>query len=345
MTEGTPRPVLCIGPVAIDLVVEGFAPSDPDKLQSWTGPATVRTLAAGSIGYAALSLTALGREVDLVSCVGDDALGAEALAQWERHGVSTAAIQVHAGESNLAIYLRLFGDSKRPMVFRAADYPPWPESLHLDDLSRRPALAVISGALHFPAFSAPQLGPLMRECREHDIPTVLDPQFAPEDREEPWSREFAEILSLTDVLCCDEREGAQLFGSADASDIIERGHAAGCRIVVVKREHLGAVLDDGVRRIYQPAVSLGSGIGSTIGSGDAFLAGLTARMLDGVGIDEIARWATAVATVAITNPDGIGGITLDGVTAVLSRVPRAQVLRIPRPRPGAAPHNPAKGTQ
>ncbi|CAN5556494.1 ribokinase [soil metagenome] len=335
-------PVLCIGPVAIDLVVEGFAPSDPEKLQSWTGPATVRTLAAGSIGYAALSLTALGRDVDLVSCVGDDAMGAEALAQWERHGVSTGGIQVHEGESNLAIYLRLFGDSKRPMVFRAADYPPWPESLRLTDLPRRPSLLVVSGALHFPTFSAEQLGPLLRDCRELGIPTVLDPQFAPEDREVPWSREFAEILELTDVLCCDEREGAQLFGSGDASDIIERGHAAGCRVVVVKREHLGAVLDDGVRRIYQPAVSLGGGIGSTIGSGDAFLAGLTSRMLDGAGIDEIARWATAVATLAITHPDGIRGISVDGVAAALTRVPRPQVLRIPRRT--ATSHHTAKGT-
>lgn len=330
---GTPAgPILCVGPVALDLVVEGFAPSDPEKLLRWTGPASVRTLAAGSIGYAALSLAALGHRVRLTTSVGDDALGAEALSQWEAHGLSTSGIQVHHGETGLAIYLRLFGDSKRPMVFRAAEYPPWPEGLRLADVEEQPSLIVMSGALHFPQYSAGQLGPLLRDARERGIPTVLDPQFAPEDREEPWSREFAEILSLTDVLCCDEREGAQLFGSADAADIIERGHAAGCRIVVVKREHLGAVVDDGTRRIYQAAVSLGSGIGSTIGSGDAFLAGLTAQLLAGGSIDEIARWGTAVATVAITNPDGIGGITGAAVEKALTRVPRPQVLRIPRRR-------------
>lgn len=322
--------ILCIGPAAVDLIVEGFAPSDPARLMKWTGPATVRTLAAGSIGYAALSLTALGWRVRLFTCVGTDALGAEAVAQWQARGLDTRDVSVERGETGLAIYLRLFGDSKRPMVFRVAEYPPWPVGMSIAALDEKPSVIVVSGALHFPQFSLDQLAPLLREARTAGIPVVLDPQFAPEDRREPWGAEFAEVLSLTDVLCCDEREGAQLFGSSDATDIIDRAHTAGCRIVVVKREHLGTVLDDGVRRIYQPAISLGSGIGSTIGSGDAFLAGLTSRLLSGGSIDEIARWGTAVAAVAITSAEGIAGITMSAVNRALGQVPSPQPLRIPR---------------
>lgn len=320
---------LCVGPVAVDLVVEGFAPSDPARLARWTGPATVRTLAAGSIGYAAQSLTALGRRARLVTCVGDDALGQEAIAQWASAGIPVDGVVVQPGETGLAIYLRLFGDSKRPMVFRAAEFDPWPAAIELD-VPERPDVVVVSGALHFPQFAAAHLESLLRAARAASVPVVLDPQFAAEDRDQPWSREFAGILAHTDVLCCDEREGAQLFGSSDASDIIDRAHAAGCRVVIVKREHLGAVLDDGHQRIYQRAISLGSGIGSTIGSGDAFLAGVTSALLDGSSLAELARWGTAAATVAITAPDGIRGISLAAVTRTLAQVPAPQPLHVSR---------------
>lgn len=335
-----PGPVLCVGPVAVDLVVEGFAPADLDKLRTWTGPATVQTLAAGSIGYVALSLAALSLRTRLESCVGTDALGTELIERFAEAGVPTDGLRVLPGETGLAIYLRILGDSKRPMVFRAAEFEPWPATIDLDH-GDEPAMLVVSGALHFPEYSAANLGPLLRACRERGIPVVLDPQFAPEHRAEPWEREFAEILSLTDLLCCDEQEGAQLFGTPDADEIIARGHAAGCRVVVVKREHLGAVLDDGVRRVYQPAVSLGSGIGSTIGSGDAFLAGLSTKLLAGAALDELARYATAVAAVAIMNPLGIRGITAAAVDAMLASVPAAQRLRIPHR--ARQPHSTTKG--
>lgn len=345
MTAGS---ALCVGPVAVDLVVEGFAPSDPARLARWTGPATVRTLAAGSIGYAAQSLTALGRRARLVTCVGDDALGHEAIGQWSSSGIPVDGVVVQPGETGLAIYLRLFGDSKRPMVFRAAEFDPWPVTIELER-PEPPDVVVVSGALHFPHFAAAHLETLLRAARNHAIPVVLDPQFAAEDRDQPWIREFAGILAHTDVLCCDEREGAQLFGSADASDIIERAHDAGCRVVIVKREHLGAVLDDGRERIYQRAISLGSGIGSTIGSGDAFLAGVTSALLDGGSLADLARWGTAVATVAITAPDGIRGITIEAVTRTLPQVPAPQALHVSRSSAGRsnrgepASHSPQTG--
>lgn len=322
------RGILCVGPVAADLIVEGFAPSDPEKLRTWTGPATVRTLAAGSIGYVALSLAALGLRARLESAVGSDAMGAELLERFGAAGVDTSGLRMLDGDTGLAIYLRLFGESKRPMVFRAAEFDPWPSQIAIES-GDPPAMLVVSGALHYPEYSARHLGALLRSCRDLGVPVVLDPQFAPEDRPEPWETEFAEILSLTDLLCCDEREGAQLFGSADADEIIARGHEAGCRVVVVKREQSGAVLDDGTRRVYQPAVALGNGIGSTIGSGDAFLAGLAARLLQGGGLEELAKWATAVAAVAIMNPLGITGITDEAVRRMLDSVPTAQRLRIP----------------
>ena len=311
MTGAEPSRVLCLGPVGIDIVMEGYAPTDPERLSTWAGPVEMRMLAAGSIGYVALALLGLGRAVALSSTVGDDHLGAELLRQLTAASVDTSDIEVAAGPTSVAAYLRMFGDAKRPMVFRAGGYAPWPAS---DRVIRaidehRPAAIVISGLLHYPEYAAAQLGAVAAHARSLGLPVIVDPQFPPRRRSRPWADDLAELLGSTSVLCCDELEGDHLFGSSDVDEIIAAGQRHGIATVVVKREHLGSVIDDGRSRLYQTAISLGAGVGSTIGSGDAFLAGLVDALLDADSTTSLIARATATASVAITAPDGIRGVT------------------------------------
>lgn len=305
--------VLCLGPVGIDIVMEGYAPTDPERLSTWAGPVEMRMLAAGSIGYVALALLGLGRSVALTSTVGDDHLGAELLRQLAAADVDTADIEIAAGPTSVAAYLRMFGDAKRPMVFRAGAYDPWPASDRvisaIDD--HRPSAVVISGLLHYPEYASAHLGAVAAHARARRLPVIVDPQFPPLRRSRPWADDLVELLRNTTVLCCDELEGDHLFGSSDVDEIIAAGQRHGISTVIVKREHLGSVVDDGHSRLYQAAISLGAGVGSTIGSGDAFLAGLVDALLDDEPTTALIARATATASVAITAPDGIRGVTAD----------------------------------
>lgn len=336
--------MLCLGPVGMDIVVEGYAPTDPERLSTWAGPVEMRMLAAGSVGYAALALLGLGRDVVLASTVGDDHLGTEILRQFDSAGVSTDGIDSASGPTSVAAYLRIFGDAKRPMVFRAGAYAPWPSADHmiaeLDELA--PLALVISGALHYPEYASTQLGSVARAAADRSIPVFVDPQFPPRRRARPWADDLGELLSATTVLCCDEIEGDHLFGSGDVDEIIAAGRRFGISTVVVKREHLGSVIDDGVVRLYQSALSLGAGVGSTIGSGDAFLAGLVDAVLDARTTAEAIARATAAASAAITALDGIRGVTMAEAQRWLAVVPAPHVLR-PRERGNPVSHSEEDG--
>ncbi len=332
-------PIVCLGPVGIDIVMEGYAPTDPDRLSTWAGPVEMRMLAAGSVGYAALALLGLGRAVTLTSTVGDDHLGAELIRQLEASGVDTSDIDVAPGPTSVAAYLRMFGDAKRPMVFRAGTYSPWPDALRALEIvdQHRPSALVISGLLHYPEYASAQLAPVAARATERGIPVIVDPQFPPHRRAQPWAEDLDDLLGNTSVLCCDEMEGDHLFGSSDVDEIIAAGRRHGISTVVVKREHLGSVVDDGESRLYQSAISLGAGVGSTIGSGDAFLAGLVDALLDGDSTVGIIARATAAASVAITAPDGIRGVTGAEARRWRTLVPAPQELR-PHERASEHPH-------
>jgi len=320
--------VLCLGPVGIDIVMEGYAPTDPERLSTWAGPVEMRMLAAGSVGYVALALSGLDRPVTLVSTVGDDHLGHEILTQLNDAGVATENVERASGPTSVAAYLRMFGDAKRPMVFRAAGYAPWPTASTVTELLRRlePAALIVSGALHFPDYCATEMGPVMGAARALGIPTMLDPQFPPEKRDLPWAHDLERVLRSTDVLCCDEIEGDHLFGSSDVDEIIRCARSRGIDTVIVKREHLGSVIDVADVRLYQPAVPLGGGVGSTIGSGDAFLAGYVDAFLRGESQHDAVGWATAVAAAAISNPDGVRGVTASDAARLRMSVPNAHNL-------------------
>lgn len=325
-------PVLAVGPVGVDIVMEGYAPTDPERLRTWAGPVEMRMLAAGSVGYAALALHGLGRRVLLASTVGDDHLGSEIRRQFEAAGLSGSAIETEPGDSSVAAYLRMFGDAKRPMVFRVGAHAPWPPAVRLvqqmEDAA--PTALVISGALHFPEYAAETLGAVAAAAGERGIPVFVDPQFPPRPRSQPWADDLGELLAHTSLLCLDEGEGAHLFGSADVEEIIRASRRHGITTVVVKREHLGSVVDDGDGRHYQPAVSLGSGVGSTIGSGDAFFAGLVDAALGARPSHEMAAWATAAATAAITGSEGLRDVTTRRAARWERSIPAAQSLQ-PRP--------------
>lgn len=323
VNDPPPRSILCLGPVGLDLFIDGYAPRDPLILESWAGPAKIDALAAGSSGYTAMACHGLGHTVRLVSSVGDDVFGRHVLSQLETHGLDVGEIEIARGQTGVAVYLRIFGDAKRPMLFQAADFPPWPTRFPLSTETGPDAL-VISGSLHYPEYASVHLLPVLAECKTKGITTFLDPQFSHSDLTPAQRSSFISLLGLVDVLCCDEREGGQLFGSEDANYIIDAAKKAGCSTIAVKREHLGAVIGDGNRLLYQPAVSLGGPRGSAAGSGDAFMAGLIDGLRRTDEIEDASRWATSVAATAILNPQGVRGISREMVAEMTARVPRAQ---------------------
>lgn len=315
--------VLCIGPVAIDLDVTGDAPLHPEELREWSGIGDVGVRAAGSIGYIAQTLKSLGRSVQLLSTVGDDFFAEEAIRQFASHGVDVSEVHHARGATSLAVYLRLFRGAKRPLIVRMPVYAPWPARPGPKILAD-PLAVVISGVLHFPEYARDTLPGLLRSYREKGIRTYLDPQFTTQLRREPWAGELAEVLGLANVLCCGDGEGEQLFGSSDVDEIISAAHGYGCETVIVKRGVKGTVVSDGSTRFEQPAAFVATLQHTTVGAGDAFLAGLVDATAAGEPLEPAIRWATATAAAWISLPYRDGIPTREQVELALDQVPQAR---------------------
>ncbi len=320
---GPPRAAV-VGPVNMDLFIRGTAPLDREALNGWVGPADTELLVAGSIGYTVAALGRLGWSVEVCSTTGDDAFGAWIRADLEARGLDCRRLASVPGQTAIAIYMMLWGGTKRPMTYRLPGFEPWPDPPPLlapEDPA--PLILHSGGLLHFPQMAGRGLAPLFARARARGVMTSIDPQFPLVDTPAPWLPLVADVLAHADVLMCDEGEACHLFGVGSASEAIDLAHAAGPRVVAIKRGAAGALLSDGARVLAQPAADVDQAqVVEAVGAGDAFDAGLLDALARGATLADAARWATATAFLSLGGRGGAEGISdRDAVAEALSRVP------------------------
>lgn len=315
-----------IGPVNIDLFMRGQAPLDREQLNIWVGPSEVDLLVAGSVGYTVQAFERLGVHIELSTTFGDDAFGAHLKSSLEAVGVGTALSRIANGETAIAIYVLLFGGSKRPMTYRLPGFEPWPDPIALHDFDGL-SLVHCGGLLHFPEMWHRSLASTFERAQAAGVMTALDPQFPLTDMPAPWLPHIEDVLPHVDVLLCDERESQSIFGVANPEAALDVARRSGPKHVVVKLGAKGALIADGRNFIHQPAVSLTPDeVRDSVGAGDAFDAGFLSALLRGSPPGDAARFATAVAAVTLSGRGGAERITAGAVAAELARVPRADDL-------------------
>src|SRR6185295_13304478 len=101
--------------------------------------------------------------------------------------------------------------------------------------------------------------------------TSIDPQFPLHELPAPWLPHIADVLAVSDVLLCDDHELQRLFAGPSLAAGLRAAHAAGPRIVVVKRGAAGSVVSAEGDVIEQPAVSVPvHEVHEAVGAGDAY---------------------------------------------------------------------------
>lgn len=325
MSDRPPR-VTLVGPVNMDLFLRGAAPLEPAALREWVGPSEVDLLVAGSIGYTAQAFARLGDQVELHTCVGDDAFGTHITRALDGAGIETRFVEQRAGGTAMAVYMLLFGGHKRPFTYRLPDFAPWPDPPWLVRPDEPlPDLVHSGGLLHFPRMWHLGLADALAAARAAGVRTAIDPQFPLVPTPAPWLPHVADVLAVADVLLCDEGEAGMLFDTHDLAVAIERAHAAGPGLVVVKRGAAGSVASDGSRILEQPAVALpADSVREAVGAGDAFDAGFLDALVRGAALEDALRIATAAAALTLRGRGGAEGIA--DRSAVL-----AQAAHVPAP--------------
>ncbi len=302
--------VVTLGPLNVDLLITGTAPTNLDELTQWMGPSQVTLTVAGSNGYPTLALAKLGLKVGVVTVLADDAFGELVYQSVSQAGVEVSHIQRQPNTlSGIGIYILLFGSKKRPHTYRLPTHQPWPR--HLSQADREYLLSGrhvhCGGYLHFPDMWNDDLVEVFRRAHERGLSTSLDPQSLLYPYDGSWFEPIREALRYTDLLLLDAQEARRIAQLDDLPAVAVALKQAGPRIVAIKDGASGTLicLDD--RMFRQPAVSVPEDeIVETVGAGDTFDAAFIAAFVAGWPIERCAKFAALAATSSVR---GAGAVT------------------------------------
>jgi ribokinase len=288
-----PGRVIVVGSVNADLVVR--VESLPAPGETVTGGEFARH-GGGKGANQAVAAARLGARVALVGAVGDDDLGAEALAELEREGVDVdgvlrlegvatgvAAIVVDArGENQIAVASGANAALPPEAVERAlasVDFVPYRGTKSTLEVGRTvvvlghevPEAVVLAGA---------------RAAARAGWTIVLNPAPA---RALP-----DELLALAPLLTPNASEACALAGERDPETAARALAGRAGAPVLVTLGARGALLADGgdAQAIPAPAVEPVD----TTGAGDAFNGALAAELAAGRALADAARFAVAAAS-------------------------------------------------
>jgi len=302
--------VVTLGPLNVDLLITGNAPTDLIDLTQWMGPSQVNLTAAGSNGYATLALAKLGLKTGVVATLADDVFGDMIFRAISQAGVEVSHVRRQADTlSGIGIYLLLFGSKKRPLTYRLPTHHPWP--LRLSQADRDYLLSGrhihCGGYLHFPEMWNDDLAEVFRLAHERGLSTSLDPQGLLHPYEGSWLGPIRAALGNTDLLLLDAREARRITEIDDLPAAAAALKNSGARIVAIKDGAAGTLICTADRTFRQPAVIVPDDeIVETVGAGDTFDAALIAAFLAGWPIERCARFA---ALASATSVRGAGAVT------------------------------------
>ena len=286
---------LVVGEALVDVVVA------PDG--------TAVTHPGGSPANVALGLGRLGRDVELLTALGDDAHGRLVRAHLEASHVSVVGGTPATSTSVATAHIDVQG---------AATYDfdlTW--SLAADAVTRPAPLAVHTGSI------AAVLEPggtdvrrLLRDARATSTITY-DPNARPTLMGEPLTAlaSIEAFVQLADVVKVSDEDLEWLMPGADPLDVARQWAATGVALVVVTRGPEGSVAVASGAVIDVPSVRVE--VADTVGAGDSYMAGL----IDGL-------WSAGL--LGAHRREALANAPEETIAAVLARCARIAAITVSR---------------
>jgi ribokinase len=284
--------VAVVGSVNTDLVV--FLPRLPTPGETVSGQ-DLLTGGGGKGANQAVAAARLGADVHFLARVGDDDFGRLAIQSMVDAGISgDALLTTSRTPSGVALIFVAEGGQNMIAIAPGANM-----RLTAEDVEAAwPRLAeahVLLLQLEVPMEATLRAAHL---ARRDDLRVVLNPAPAPSEPLPPA------LLQLVDVVVPNEAEARSLTG-IDVGDLEGAERAArrlcelGARAAIVTLGERGALVYDG-RVTHVPALSV-EAVDATA-AGDAFCGGLAVALARRESLVAAARFATAVAALAVTVP-------------------------------------------
>jgi 1-phosphofructokinase/tagatose 6-phosphate kinase len=250
-----------------------------------------RTVAGGKGVNVARALTLLGRPVVAAGFAGGPS-GTRMMQQLRQESVLTDFTQI-AGETriNLAVIDPTSGEqteiNERGPAVSPEEVERFVKRLHY--LAQGASICVLAGTLP-PGAGDELYARLVADLRERGIVVVLDSEGEPM---------LAGLRAGASVVTPNEREAEELVGQefADRDDLVhglsELVRLGAEQAAITRPDGCVAVVDEGSERRFLEARTESLDVVSTVGSGDAFLAGYVAARYDGRDAEDCLAYAVA----------------------------------------------------
>ena len=246
----------------------------------------------------AVGAARLGAEVSLLTAIGDDAAGADAVAMWAEEGVDASAVlRAPAATMTGFILLDSAGENSIAIAPGALDLL---RVEHAEGFRARIAGAhIVLVSLEIPLAVAVRV---LEIADEEGVPTILNPAPAPGPLPASVWRHITYLTpnrseALT-LLGGEERMPAQL-----ADDL----HRLSGSTVIMTLGGDGAIVASPDGQVPIDPVPA-SAVVDTTGAGDAFNAALAVALAEGAGPMAAATWAARAGSHAVAHPGVLPGL-------------------------------------
>jgi sugar/nucleoside kinase (ribokinase family) len=314
--------VISIGNLLVEVMRPGV--DQPlDRPGSFVGP-----FPSGDTAIYIDTVARLGRSAGLIGAVGKDDFGACLLNRLRGDGVDCSQIKVLPDHSTGVAFVAYFGDGSRRFLFHwrhAAAGQLFPEDVRAGYFRGCRWLHVTGCNLAVSPFARDACLRAL-EVLPAGARVSFDPNVRPGVLSDDEIRDLCRpALDRADTFFPSAGE-AMLFTGAPGDEAGCRQLAAAGKLVVLKQGAAGCRIFTADAEILVPAFAVDE-VDPT-GAGDAFCAGFTVALLEGMPLPGAGRFANAVGALAVTKRGPMEGVpTRDQVRALLAGQPPAARAR------------------
>ena len=283
------RPIVVVGSLNMDLVMR--TPRVPVGGETLNGH-EFSTLPGGKGANQAVACARLGGKVSMIGHVGDDGFGHTLRDGLAGDGIDVAGVAV-AASVGTGVAMILVEDIGQNRIVLAAGANG---ALTSADIDRR-AAAIEGAALLVVQLEIPMPAVQRAIAIAHaaGVPVLLNPAPAAQLPDDMWSQ--------IAILVPNESEASLLAGipvtdapSAYAAARIFRARGVACVLITLGKQGVVVVDDTGERHLPAQVVKAVD----TTAAGDTFIGGLTAGLIDGLGLDDAVSLGQRASALCVT---------------------------------------------
>lgn len=292
--------IICIGMACVDIIIRDIDLSVPFTSETKMAGEMVCGV-GGDASNQAIVLAKMGADVEIITGIGDDGLGAYIMTEFERAGVNTDHISVAHNVPSCMNVVIIHPSGQRNFINAGM-----PESIYfqIDPSFLSEAKIISLGSILVPPFvTQDSIMQVAKRAKEKGALVCADVVCSPEKVD---LEDIKEVLPYIDYIFPNEEEASILTGKTDRNEMAETLLGYGIKNVVLKTGKEGCIVYSQNFRFVSPAFHCE--VVDTNGAGDNFAAGFILALSEDRSLEECCRMAAATAAVSIQSVGANTGV-------------------------------------